>query len=643
MAQAAGIDVSHYKKMIDWAEVKNAGVKFAYIKATEADSFVDPRFDFNWTRARKAGIIRGAYHFFRPLTDPVAQANHFLKIVGNILHSTDLPPVLDVETYPDFIEAEYRKLRVQERIERIGIWLSIVEKETGKIPIIYTNYYSWFDYIGNTDQFVRNPLWIAAYQVKTPKIPARNWGGKGWTFWQTSERGIIPGIRNEAPCVDLDKFRGTEDQLRDWLGFDGSRALPPDVTNGDMLAAIVDATESIKASSDSWVRRTQLSYLVDPIGNTLRPYDGPGVDDLPLDREEKFALNKALTFYEHANSAAWSITHQDVINAMYYVANMDGMGGWTLVTKVGLDYIGTDRDALYTGPSIYELPHLSPAQKEAIAAYLGITMDADDEIEIPEEEAEEIIDDTPVDEERVEEEDEPEVVDNLPPTYSAELTNQAVINAFYLVGFELGKNGDDLLAAADLTDLLERREYPYSGAAIDALPGLSEVEKVKIAEALGLIAIEDEVVPEEPVQEEEEPVEEDAGEVGEDDSGDDDQEDVQEPEEELEEEVVDDEAPEDEEEILDDEEEEVSEEKPSEITYPGLVNQDIINLFYKAAALIGKNGWDWLVKTGLEYLNESRSIRFDFYKGPLLEDLLDLDEEETKALQKTLDGYRRDS
>ncbi len=42
-----GIDVSHHQKSIDWENVADQGIAFAYIKATEGRDFKDSRFLFN--------------------------------------------------------------------------------------------------------------------------------------------------------------------------------------------------------------------------------------------------------------------------------------------------------------------------------------------------------------------------------------------------------------------------------------------------------------------------------------------------------------------------------------------------------------------------------------------------------------------
>src|SRR5512143_3772416 len=58
-----GIDVSYWQGDIDWMQARNAGVRFAYIKATEGGDVVDPKFLQNWQNAKNAGVVRGAYHF----------------------------------------------------------------------------------------------------------------------------------------------------------------------------------------------------------------------------------------------------------------------------------------------------------------------------------------------------------------------------------------------------------------------------------------------------------------------------------------------------------------------------------------------------------------------------------------------------
>lgn len=190
-----GIDVSHWQGAIDWDAVAGDGVEFAFIKATEGGDYTDPRFAANWAGARQAGVLRGAYHFFRPQTDAMAQAAHFLRTVQ--LEPGDLPPVLDVEvTDGRSLDAVAAGVRT---------WLQEVERATGRRPIIYTRASFWTAQMGGG--FGGYPLWVAHYGVAAPNIPS---GWSAWTFWQHSDAGRVDGI---AGGVDLNWFNGGRAEL----------------------------------------------------------------------------------------------------------------------------------------------------------------------------------------------------------------------------------------------------------------------------------------------------------------------------------------------------------------------------------------------------------------------------------------------
>ena len=187
-----GIDVSHWQGRVDWRAVEEAGIGFAFLKATEGTTFVDPTFRGHWAALGETRILRGAYHRFRPGRDATAQAEHFLTVVS--LRPGDLPPVLDVgET--DGISGE----RV---VRGARAWLRIVEQRTGVRPIVYTQPSFRRTHLGTAlDDY---PLWTGEYDVDAPSA-------RRWAFWQHSQQGRVPGI---AAMVDLNRFSGTHAELR---------------------------------------------------------------------------------------------------------------------------------------------------------------------------------------------------------------------------------------------------------------------------------------------------------------------------------------------------------------------------------------------------------------------------------------------
>src|SRR5262245_8697518 len=96
-----GIDISSYQGVIDWTEVRAAGLAFAVIKASESSSHSPSReqyFATNAAQARAAGLLVGGYHFFRADEDPSTQAAVFRQVLEAAGVTMDLPPALDVET-----------------------------------------------------------------------------------------------------------------------------------------------------------------------------------------------------------------------------------------------------------------------------------------------------------------------------------------------------------------------------------------------------------------------------------------------------------------------------------------------------------------------------------------------------------------
>ena len=167
-------DVSHWEK-VDFGKYDK---KILITKATEAESYIDPTFKDIKNKCKEKGITFGAYHFFRCNKDAVKQAEHFLKVS----EETDMPPILDIESL-DGASTEKCKFKIK-------VWLDIVEKATGKTPIIYSGH-SFLAELKLDQSFSRYPLWLARYTDKTPSAP---FPWKEWTIWQFSDKAEFKGI-----------------------------------------------------------------------------------------------------------------------------------------------------------------------------------------------------------------------------------------------------------------------------------------------------------------------------------------------------------------------------------------------------------------------------------------------------------------
>src|SRR5512140_432888 len=93
-ATVEGIDVSEWQGNIDWKAVHASGREFAVIRVADG-SYIDKKFAQNWSGAKAAGMVRGAYQFFRASEDGTTQANILLQHLGGDIG--ELAPVADVE------------------------------------------------------------------------------------------------------------------------------------------------------------------------------------------------------------------------------------------------------------------------------------------------------------------------------------------------------------------------------------------------------------------------------------------------------------------------------------------------------------------------------------------------------------------
>jgi lysozyme len=238
--QLFGIDLSHHNAdacrplspcQIDWDLLSKQQVRFAYLKASQGVSGIDPYFDVYRKGARRlpssAKVYVGPYHFLSANGTPEAQAAHFLAVIANKLADDDLPPDLDLEA--DLRMGADKKLILgrdnrpydfwtpvpsAQILNRALTWLTVVAKATGRKPVLYTNREWWRQRIGDEakfEAFRAFTIWISDYSVsglgiETPHVP----NNSPWTIWQFTdnarfESGGIGGGR----VVDASVFNGT--------------------------------------------------------------------------------------------------------------------------------------------------------------------------------------------------------------------------------------------------------------------------------------------------------------------------------------------------------------------------------------------------------------------------------------------------
>ena len=194
-----GVDVSHWNGTINWTQAHGDGIEFAIAKATEADDFVDNTFTTNRQNAKAAGVVFGAYHFFRADVDGTVQANHFLSVIGSV-EPGEIAPVIDMETTDGQGASTIN--------QRALAFMEAVKSATGRVPMIYTSPSFFNSTLGAPASFGDYLLWIANWEVSCPNVPDV-W--EDWTVWQKADNGNVAGI---SGATDLDEYDGTAEELQ---------------------------------------------------------------------------------------------------------------------------------------------------------------------------------------------------------------------------------------------------------------------------------------------------------------------------------------------------------------------------------------------------------------------------------------------
>ena len=331
-----GIDVSSFQgNSIAWHSVAAAGISFAYIRAADGDGVGDQDFALNWHGATGAGITPGAYLFFEPSEDPVAQANKLVSQLRSVgFTHGDLMPAIDVET----MGGEPQSVVVA----NLRTVVDLVGAAIGSLPAIYCSP-AWWNGNINSSAFTLAPLWVANWFVSAPQVPANNWGGTGWQVWQFSDAGSIPGIPGR---VDLDQG--------------GTRSLPYYGWPDPIALAAANVAGGPQPVSDQpgdidvlW-RGTNdqiwtLGYRDGQWGTVASDISAAGGTAGQLTTDPSvvsWGPGRIDAFWEGEDGNLWHAT---------YTAAWYGSGTWSSPVSMGLGPLGSQPEAVSPGPGLIDV------------------------------------------------------------------------------------------------------------------------------------------------------------------------------------------------------------------------------------------------------------------------------------------------
>lgn len=196
-----GCDVSRYQGDIDWDILSGQGISFAYIKATEGSSYIDPEFEENWSQASETDLAIGAYHFFSFESPGKIQAEHFLEVTDT--EQSALIPAVDVEFYGSFHEANTDGAKIRKELDS---FIQVIEEQYGLKPVIYTTKEAYHHLIKG--RYEDCPLWIRSVLTR-PGLD------REWTLWQYTSRERLPGYKGPERYIDMNVFHGTISDFAD--------------------------------------------------------------------------------------------------------------------------------------------------------------------------------------------------------------------------------------------------------------------------------------------------------------------------------------------------------------------------------------------------------------------------------------------
>jgi lysozyme len=203
-----GVDVSRWQGDIDWETLRGQGANFAFIKATDGGDHLDPMFMQNWNGAHRAGLKRGAYHFFYWCRTAADQADWFIRNVPRVKGA--LPPVIDVE-FNHQSDCKRRWSR-EDVLQKMKVFMDRLERHYGQRPIIYTAPDFYEAYLRGA--FRDYPFWLRSVAAH----PSKRYPDRNWVFWQYSGSGLSQGVGGR---IDLNVFRGDEAAWWKWVGKAG--------------------------------------------------------------------------------------------------------------------------------------------------------------------------------------------------------------------------------------------------------------------------------------------------------------------------------------------------------------------------------------------------------------------------------------
>lgn len=253
-----GIDVSHWDDHLNASNMPAIAQRnqlyFNYIKASDGVS-KDPAFSNFWQMSIDAGLLCGAFHFFRPLINASVQAHHFLDTYNTVNHSGALPMVLDIEwtKNPKHPTEDWSTIKPQDRAIMVLEFLQVIEAELHVKPIIYLAKSFWNEFFDS----------ISASSIDTIS---------GYDIWLVDLKGVNPlpdPWINKGALIKQNHF-----------GEDATTQDPYDKTDQDYFTKQLKDLLNTASPGLAFAKSNRVSQIVKDLQQALtnKGFDTQGID-----------------------------------------------------------------------------------------------------------------------------------------------------------------------------------------------------------------------------------------------------------------------------------------------------------------------------------------------------------------------------
>lgn len=282
-----GIDVSCHNGDINWSEVKENGVQFAFIRAGYGQNTIDTKADYNAKNAKSAGVEIHFYWFSYACSKSDVEKEAESLIAQAKKYTSKCMLAFDFE-YDSVRYAKENGVTVSKAtLTDWAVTFCNKVKAAGFIPVVYANQ----DYVINNlniDTIISKTgakLWFAKYASTIGSY------GSNAYIWQYSSTGSVPGISTNCdmntgyfsigdtstPGSSIDvTYQTYDDYANKWL---------PNVKNTDDYAGVFGhSVTGVYAS----LSKGNITYCVHVKGGNWLPAvknrsDYAGILDKPID------------------------------------------------------------------------------------------------------------------------------------------------------------------------------------------------------------------------------------------------------------------------------------------------------------------------------------------------------------------------